>query len=987
MAIRFNIILVLFIAQFISCDNVKNADQQADAKTVIFCDAETWQDDKFLDATGKFKLSNANGRTSEEKRSGEYSLKLTKEDPYGMTIYFKDLKPDEYFHVSVWHKGKGHIGLSDDIHDSFYKDVHEPVETDSLGWKKLEIEYYIPSNYRGDYLKVILCNFGDEPVFFDDLKIIKSSQRIFPSYDDGDIMNIFISDENFEKLRSKRDQAIEEGILTTADDDWVKAIIFHGNKVLDTRIRLKGDRLDHLQGEKWSYRVKIKGDNSWNGMKTFSIQTPAARYLLHEWFFHKALEKEDILHTRYGFVPVRINGESMGVYAWEEHFEKQLVESSNRREGPILKLTDDSYWIQDKLRAKKDLDYSVPFYDASVITPFGENDIINDTLLLNEFKRGRDLYYQYKYARGKASDIFDVEAAAKYYAMLDATNAYHTLHFFNQRFYYNPVLGKLEPIFFDSFPYNGIFDYYGSDLVIGRAGDEWISIHLKLFADQKFKKRYFEYLEKYSSHKFWEDTYRENEKETIKFNQMLLKEFPGYHFNIRDYYKIAEEARTAMNEIKEKDKKNDLFEVYNSRWHEVNTNYHGKADLEILPHLIKAYAQTSNQLQVENYTTDTFKIIGFSDIQEVESEKLKHKIVVPPANRSEEYVVDVKSNSRNHKFLFVEIRDQKFSVPVIPWEAPNREPEYLDVIHSFDLSELQRKNNVEVREDSLIFKGKIDLSKHLVIPENHVVKFEKGTTVDLTNGATFISYSSLFVAGTKEDPVIFKSSDHTGKGINVFQTKSKSVVEHAIFTGLTNMEFGGWLTTGAVCFYEADVDFRNATFEENKYCDDALNIVRSEYNIHNSVFKNTYSDAFDSDFCTGKIISTKFSSPGNDAIDFSGSEVIVEDCLVKDAGDKSISCGEASTITVRNCELEGGNIGVASKDNSEVFIEDSKIENVAYGLVAFCKKPEYGPAQITTKNILMKKYLFLHLIEEGSDLNFNNRKIFGQERNLAKRFY
>lgn len=27
----------------------------------------------------------------------------------------------------------------------------------------------------------------------------------------------------------------------------------------------------------------------------------------------------------------------MGVYAYEEHFDKQLVESNNRREGPILK--------------------------------------------------------------------------------------------------------------------------------------------------------------------------------------------------------------------------------------------------------------------------------------------------------------------------------------------------------------------------------------------------------------------------------------------------------------------------------------------------------------------------------------------------------------------------------------------------------------------------------------------------------------------------
>ena len=39
-----------------------------------------------------------------------------------------------------------------------------------------------------------------------------------------------------------------------------------------------------------------------------------------------------------------LNGEGLGVYAWEEHPDKQLVESLNRREGPILKLDDAGFW-------------------------------------------------------------------------------------------------------------------------------------------------------------------------------------------------------------------------------------------------------------------------------------------------------------------------------------------------------------------------------------------------------------------------------------------------------------------------------------------------------------------------------------------------------------------------------------------------------------------------------------------------------------------
>ncbi len=138
---------------------------------------------------------------------------------------------------------------------------------------------------------------------------------------------------------------------------------------------------------------------------------------------------------------------------------------------------------------------------------------------------------------------------------------------------------------------------------------------------------------------------------------------------------------------------------------------------------------------------------------------------------------------------------------------------------------------------------------------------------------------------------------------------------------------------------------------------------------------------------TGMLSQASFFSPGNDALDFSGSRITLTDCDIHNASDKGISCGEESKIIVKNCLVDGSNIGVASKDKSEVWIDNTTIRNVVDGLVAFCKKPEYGPAKIYTNNVIVSKYMNLHLIEEGSNLNFNNREIFGQEKNLAKRFY
>lgn len=982
------IIFILFATALFGCEVNKKVDQLfSESNIKIECGAEKWEDDKFIDNSGDYKLSNSKGRSTEEKRSGEYSLKLVKDAPYGMTIVLDNIKPDDFFRITVWQKGDGHICASDDLPDGFYKANNTIIETDSLGWSKLSMEFYVPYNYKSSELKLLLCNFGDNPVYFDDLEILKERERTFSAYQDREVMNIFISDKNYQKLSLKRQEAFREGLLTTADEDWVNAIIFYKDQVLDTKVRLKGDRLDHLNGKKWSFRVKVKGDNSWNGMKTFSIQTPSARNFLHEWVFHKALEKEDILCTSYGFVPVNVNGESLGIYAWEEHFEKQLLESRNRREGPILKLSDDSYWINDKLRRQKELDYSVPNYDASVITPFKQNSIVGDSLSLNQFKLGRDLYHQYKYAKAKTTDIFDVEKAAKYYAMTDATNAYHTLHFFNQRFYYNPVLGKLEPIFFDSFADVGIFDYDGTDLIVEKAENTYLSVHLKLFADPKFEKYYFEYLKKYSDKAFWEKLYLQNKDQIDPLNSDLKKEYPSYNFDINTFYNIANEAAIAADAFLKINENKNIFDKFADRSANVITNYKGKADFELLPHLVKIYTKNSTTFQIENYSTDTISISGFSDIQQMVSEQIEKEIIVPPANSSRNFKAQIESKNEGNKFVFIQVRNKKISIPIIPWGAPNSELKHTDILNFEKIETLATKGITRFVNDTILISGKIQINENLILPDNKIVIVEKGSSIDLINQATLLSYSPLFVKGTKEEPVTFFSSDGTGKGVNVFQAKRRSEVNHAIFRGLSNLDFNGWITTGAVCFYESDVDFENVIFAENKLCDDALNIVRSDYLITNCTFERTFSDAFDSDFCTGTIDSTQFIAPGNDAIDFSGSSIFVQNCNVINAGDKNISCGEDSKISIRNCIFNGGNIGVASKDKSQVSISDSEISNVTYGMVAFCKKPEYGPATIIAENIVLKKYLFVHLIEEGSSLSFNNRKIFGQEKDLAKRFY
>ena len=150
--------------------------------------------------------------------------------------------------------------------------------------------------------------------------------------------------KQYEKLQKKRNEAIKKGVLITSKNDYVKALLTDGQVKLDGEIRLKGDFVDHLSGSKWSYRVKLKDDNTFLGMKKFSLQSPVTRNYLWEWVFHELLRNEGLPSLKYYFRPLIVNGNNLGVYAIEEHFDKILLESNGFKEAPILKFSEKLFW-------------------------------------------------------------------------------------------------------------------------------------------------------------------------------------------------------------------------------------------------------------------------------------------------------------------------------------------------------------------------------------------------------------------------------------------------------------------------------------------------------------------------------------------------------------------------------------------------------------------------------------------------------------------
>ena len=160
--------------------------------------------------------------------------------------------------------------------------------------------------------------------------------------------------------------------------------------------------------------------------------------------------------------------------------------------------------------------------------------------------------------------------------------------------------------------------------------------------------------------------------------------------------------------------------------------------------------------------------------------------------------------------------------------------------------------------------------------------------------------------------------------------------------------------------------------------EDALNIVRSNFDLNFVTIKNTVSDAFDSDFSNGTVHGGFYENigPGGDGIDVSGSTITVTETTFKNISDKALSVGEKSTMTATNVTIEKVGAGAVSKDGSHLILNDAKIELAKIaGLMAYVKKSEYGPGTIEASDLQIESSPTKAIAQKGSRITIDGTSV------------
>ncbi len=743
---------------------------------------------------------------------------------------------------------------------------------------------------------------------------------------------IDIKFKHIQRLQYLREQARHNGMITDVhkNEEFPAKLTFNG-VTHSVKISLTGMMTVHLENDdKWSFQVKVKGDNTIEGMKRFGLLLPETRGYITDWVGMELMKERGLMGLRVDFVNVTINGKPKGIFYMEERFDKHLVENNSNREGIIFKIEKE-------------------------IAPYKESKLMADPIARGQLLMIRRMWQDVLAGKMELGKFIDLEKVAQAFAITDLINNRHALYRFNLRFYFNPVTGLAEPILRE----------WGS--MHKNDPDEWSIIlqHprkpgtqrakldrdkiLKMFYyDIDFKRFYLREANVISQPEFLDKFLAKNKEKLKQLVSKVYIDWPFYKLPTHFLYENQKFIREAISP----DPNHIIAYFKKQRDSKLNIQIRNAKDLPV-------------EIQYLSWRDSIYFYPDQSIVLDGEHTISKTNIQTYPFNIPPDIVwADSLVDELQITYNLLGLNDRE-TILVFPWSQENW------LAHSWN--PMPRDGNhtffefvVKTGDVITIPKGRWTLAKDLVIPPEHQLIVEAGAEIDLIKQAKIISYSPVYLMGTEQESVRVYSSDQTGEGLLIIKAKDRSSVEYTSFGNLSCPTEEGWRLSGAIVFYESPVDIVATTFANNRMGDDYLNIVRSDFTIDHTLFKNVRADAFDCDFCTGSVTNTTFVDIGNDAIDVSGADIYVSHVFMNRIGNNGLSAGEGSSMTTNWVEVTNSEIGLTSKDRSKLIVSDCKLTNTRVGITIFEKRSEYGAAYVQADRLKITGAELPYLVEAKS---------------------
>jgi len=819
-------------------------------------------------------------------------------------------------------------------------------------------------------------NLIAKPLVLDGFGIIK--RQIYSQFVSPELLTLDIKYEDRIKLKYTREKALRGGSILGLENEWVNVRVRYKDDSYKAKIRLKGTMsAEHLEGEKWSFKLKLKGRNSILGMKEFSVMDPMRRNLIGQWFIREVYRKEGLISRKYVFARVVINGEDKGIYVLDERYDKTMLARNQRKEGAVIKLHNAPIFA-NKVRGQTERD---DFYISLDFSTFNKKEMLNDDLLREQFLHARNIMERFRLEELSTSEVFDLDLMAKWFAIGDLLGGWHGFAFPNMRFYYNPITSKFEPVPDDD--YNERAYNYAADFRLTRLNDTYNSNKFlnHILSDHKFVEKYVAELERISDVNYIDNLFVEFGEQIDELSYILAEDYPFYSFLLDSKNNTYNNAKSLQNILKVE----YGLQAYFKKFIKNSSISFDIANTQSIP--LEILYLTDGGTEIYSPLVSTRQIVDGKPYQKPVSHQ-NYKFSVPGLNE-----LPIESLRRmDIVYRVVGTKTKRFT-KIIPYPAFKPNYEELDFIRKDDNIDIFPFLIIDKKNKEILFKkGDWILSKDMIIPKGYVVRIPAGVTIDLVKSSMILSYSPIFIIGEENNNVEISSSDKTGQGITVIGTSKQSLIKYTNFTFLSKPKKSGWELTGAINFYKSPVSMYQVSYSDNIIGDDYLNIIRSKFLLSHIRIVNAHADALDIDFSSGSInqsvfLNCGFGDKGGDCIDLSGSQVKMEKITIDKVADKGVSVGEASKVNINSMKIKSAKIAIAGKDESEVDIINLYIQSTEVGVTAFNKKHQYGAAKVTIRDVDLQSVEYPYLVDQKSSLTVDSAVIPVIDQDLRNRFY
>tara|TARA_Y100000590_G_scaffold154621_1_gene177716 strand:- start:199 stop:2688 length:2490 start_codon:yes stop_codon:yes gene_type:complete len=687
---------------------------------------------------------------------------------------------------------------------------------------------------------------------------------------------------------------------------------------LKSKIRLHGDLFDHLDplGGNPSLDVRLDNSHIINNTK-FKLFKPITRNYENEIFSAILLRHMGFLAPRTFLVNVSLNGNN-AKYIFQEGINKEFLENSSRREGPILE-GDERFewclWLGTQFTNKNNKDYKdaikckdftdkrqtaritnsnwakkglvSTYISINAISKMNEIYLINGSYNLAKSKNNLFIsdqhtrypegdYFSYLLRKGINSNGIKKNKIPVFDALMYAMNGSHGLHMNDRKFYFDPVDSTFEPIYYD-----------GMTTIDGLV--------------QSVEK-----IDKIQKINIDKGIYTQKGAETAlkELKAINIKKLLG-ELNISGVNITEDKLKKLLNDIKIKLSQQINYEVkiknikmdLNPAYSKINDNYKKIVFLEKKDLLNNNFINENGIIKVET---------NICDLNGRECSYERHSIEKLSKILSQRY-------TDNKKIDYIFIRED-----LNEYLFPNTVEEYLDKMKN------QKKGIASWSSYDINLKSKININ----------------SGIDL-------------IIEKENKKIIINQTNPEGRAV-IFNDKIENW--EIIFNGYKNnfdkqnQRFTTEGLTGCVTFM--DIKVKNLKINSNNsICEDAINFIRTNGSLSLMELNNNKYDGVDADFSTLKFEKVIVSKAGNDCFDLSFGSYSFNNSFFSDCYDKAVSVGEKSNALFNKISIEKSELGIASKDSSKVKVIKAEIKDVSTCLSAYRKKDEFSGALISVNEI------------------------------------